>query len=172
MSNDDIVRELKDREEILARKYRYCRGADALDHEVMLECYTPDCQIDFYPDSDLGKAHGIDELRVFFVEAQEPVLSSSHHISNVDIRFVSADVATLHCYLYSWQRFKGYPEVGDCHRWARYEEEWVRTDGGWKIRSLVYRVAGELNGDAFGLRIGEVVGRPVWPDSTRDGVAH
>jgi hypothetical protein len=165
MSIEDTVRELKDREEILALKYRYCRAADALDHDVMLESFTPDCHIDFYPDSELGKASSVEELRVFFEQAQEPVLSSSHHVSNVDIRFLTSDLASLHCYLYSWQRFKGYPEVADCHRWARYEEEWIRTAQGWKQRSLVYRVAGELNGDAFGLRIGEVVRRPVWPDT-------
>ena len=103
---------MKDREEILKLKYRYCRAADARDHDVMIEHFTPDCQIDFYPDSELGKASSVKELRGFFITAQEPVLSSSHHISNVDIRFPSADLATSHCYLYSWQRFKGYPRSG------------------------------------------------------------
>jgi SnoaL-like domain len=162
MSLEDDVREIKDRQQILALKCAYCRAADALDHEAMLAVFTPDCDIDFSPDTDAAKAHGIEELRGFFVVAQEPVISSSHHISNVDIVFDSADRARLHCYLYSWQRFDGYPHIADCHRWARYEEGWARTDDGWRIGVLEYRVAGELNGDAFGLRFGEVVSRPVW----------
>ncbi len=159
------LEQLKDAEEIKQLKYRYCRACDAFDQEVMIEHFADDIHIDFLPGSDLGKASTREELKGFFDFAQEPVTASSHHISNFDIRFTDKDHAIAHVYLYSWQRFKTYPETPDCHRWARYEEEWVRTDQGWKQTSLIYRVAGELGGDAFGLRIGEVVGLPVWPNA-------
>ena len=82
------------------------------------------------------------------------VVSSSHHVSNIEIDFDGPDDADLRCHLYSWQRFIGYPGVRDRHRWARYVEKWVRTPSGWRQVELVYRVAGELSADDVP-RIGE-----------------
>jgi hypothetical protein len=47
------------------------------------------------------------------------VAASSHHISNIEFNFLTDEEASVHSYLYSWQRFKRYPEVRDRHKWAR-----------------------------------------------------
>jgi SnoaL-like domain len=106
---------------------------------------------------DLPAVHGIAELREFYARALAKVTSSSHHISNAEIDFLDADTATLRCHLYSWQRFADHPSRPDRHRWARYEDTWVRTPAGWAQRSLVYRVAGET-GTSDEARVAEHLG--------------
>jgi hypothetical protein len=87
-----------------------------------------------------------------------PVVASSHHLSNLEVTFPDRDTARLRAYLYSWQRYAGYPEVADRHRWAGYVDTWVRTPAGWFQSSLTYLVAGELASDPV-LRVGEYLGR-------------
>lgn len=160
VTSDDLFRELVDREEIRALKFAYCRYADALDIAGMVSVFAEDCRINFVPDgSQQGRGRG--DVEAFFTKAQSVVTSSSHHLSNMDIVFLERDRAAMHSYLYSWQRFVGYPEVKDRHRWARYEDVFVRTPDGWRQSELLYLVAGELaSGDH--LRFGEVLARPVW----------
>jgi SnoaL-like domain len=155
--------ELRDRQEIQALKFAYCRSADAIDIEGMLSAFTEDCTINFRADRS-DERHGTAALREFFTAAQSVVVSSSHHLSNMDIVFLGPDRAAMQCYLYSWQRFVGYPEVKDRHRWVRYEDEFVRTSEGWRQCALLYLVAGEIDGGTSP-RIGELVGRPVWPST-------
>jgi hypothetical protein len=157
------LRELRDRQEIKSLKYAYCRYADAIDVAGMLSAFTDDCIINFRADRS-DERRGREALKEFFVAAQSVVVSSSHHLSNMDIVFLGPDQAAMQSYLYSWQRFVGYPEVKDRHRWVRYEDEFVRTDEGWRQSALLYLVAGELDG-GDNPRIGELVGRPVWPAS-------
>jgi len=164
VTSDDAVRELIDREQIRALKYAYCRYADALDVAGMVSVFVEDCRINFVPDGS-QEARGRDELEAFYAKAQSVVRSSSHHLSNMDIVFLGPDRAAMHCYLYSWQRFVGYPEVKDRHRWARYEDVFVRTPDGWRQSDLLYLVAGELAG-GDGLRFREVVEHPVWEPGT------
>jgi ketosteroid isomerase-like protein len=159
--DEKFLQELKDRQEITALKYAYCRFADAIDVAGMLRAFTDDCVINFRADRS-DERRGPEALEEFFTAAQSVVISSSHHLSNMDIVFLDPDRAAMQSYLYSWQRFVGYPEVKDRHRWVRYEDEFVRTEAGWRQSALLYLVAGELDGGETP-RIGELVGRPVWP---------
>jgi hypothetical protein len=157
----DVLHELKDRQEIKSLKYAYCRCADAIDIDGMLVAFTDDCIINFRADKS-DERRGKAALKEFIVTAQSAVISSSHHLSNMDIVFPDRDRAAMQSYLYSWQRFRGYPDVKDRHRWVRYEDEFVRTAEGWRQSALLYLVAGEIDGgDSH--RLGELVGRPVWP---------
>jgi ketosteroid isomerase-like protein len=158
--NDDLLRELKDRQEIQSLKFAYCRAADSLDIAGMVSVFTDDCIVNFRPDRS-DERRGRAAAEEFFSGAQSVVTSSSHHLSNMDIVFRDPDTAAMYSYLYSWQRFTGYPEVKDRHRWARYEDVFVRTAEGWRQSELLYVVAGELASDPV-LRIGEVMDRPVW----------
>jgi ketosteroid isomerase-like protein len=160
-TTQDFLLELRDRQEIQALKFSYCRYADATDIDGMLSHFTEDCTINFRADCT-DERRGKTALRQFFTAAQSVVVSSSHHLSNMDIVFLGPDRAAMQSYLYSWQRFDGYPEVKDRHRWVRYEDVFVRTTEGWRQSELLYLVAGELDGGTSP-RIGELVGRPVWP---------
>lgn len=161
--NDRIcqqVRQLVDREEILARKYHYCRCADLFDAAGMASIFTEDATITFRPDGG-ASCQGRAAIEAWYRNAMGDVVASSHHLSNVEVVFTGPNEARLHCYLYSWQRFAGHPEIADRHRWARYEDTFVRTGDGWLQSDLVYLVAGEIGPDAVP-RIGEVIAHGPW----------
>jgi ketosteroid isomerase-like protein len=161
--DDQILRELCDKERIRSLKFAYARYADAIDLEGMVSVFTEDCRVRFRPDVVL---RGPQEVKEYYRQAQSVVTSSSHHLSNMDIVFQGPDTAAMHSYLYSWQRFTGYPDVRDRHRWARYEDVFVRTPEGWRQSELNYIVAGELaSGDS--LRVGEHRDRPIWTGESR-----
>ena len=161
MFTRSFLQEMRDRREIEALKFAYCRSADALDVDGMVSAFTQDCTINFRADGS-DRRQGLDALRHYFSAALFGVTSSSHHLSNLDIVFLGPDRAALQCALYSWKRFVGYPEVKDRHRWVRYEDVFVRTPDGWRQRELLFLVAGEIGGGSSP-RWGELVGRPVWP---------
>jgi ketosteroid isomerase-like protein len=155
--------ELRDRQEIQALKFAYCRSADALDVDGMLSGFTEDCTINFRADRS-DERHGTAALREYFSAAQASVVSSSHHLSNMDIVFLGPDRAAMQSYLYSWKRFAGHPEVKDRHRWVRYEDVFERTADGWRQCELLFVMAGEIDGGTSP-RLGELVGRPIWPST-------
>ena len=126
----------------------------------MLSVFTADCVAVYRPEDD-DECRGIESLREFYAKAQAVVTSSSHHLSNIEIVFQTPDRAAMYSYLYSWQRFTGYPTTKDRHRWARYEDIFVRTPEGWRQSELRYLVAGELSSDST-LRSGEVMRAPFW----------
>jgi ketosteroid isomerase-like protein len=160
MLREDRLRALEDIEEIRSLKYRYCRFADAMDVDGMLSVFTDDC-VAFYRPDDVEGFRGVAALREFYASAQSVVTASSHHLSNIDIIFRNSDEAAVYSYLYSWQRFAGFPDVPDRHRWARYEDVMVRTASGWRQSRLRYLVAGEL-GAGGQLRSGEPQALSVW----------
>jgi hypothetical protein len=158
--SEQLLRQMQDRVDLASLKFQYCRAADAMDVQAMTAIFTDDCLVRFAPDGSRDM-RGREQLADFYRTALGPVAASSHHVSNLDIIFDGADRARMHCYLYSWQRLRGYPELADRHRWARYEDAFVRTADGWRQSELHMVVAGELS--EAGPRIGEVVGRPIWP---------
>jgi hypothetical protein len=143
---------MEDRLEIEQRKFEYCRFADGLDATRMAGIFTEDCTASYGP--SVPAISGRAALQDFYAAALSTVVSSSHHISNIEITFAGPDAADLRCHLYSWQRFVGHPERPDRHRWARYVEKWVRTPSGWRQRHLTYLVAGEVAG-VDDIRVGE-----------------
>jgi hypothetical protein len=149
------VRQLIDRTEIIERKHAYCRHADRLDPDAMVTLFADDCVARYRPVGE--PIAGKQALRDFYATALSTVIASSHHVSNFEVWFPQADRAVLRCYLYSWQRFGDFPAEPDRHRWARYEDTWVRTDNVWLQASLSYLVAGEAGG-GDNLRVGEYVG--------------
>jgi hypothetical protein len=143
---------LLDRTAIIELKNAYARHADAMDPDRMVSRFIETCTASYHPDDEL--IVGREALRDWYARRLGPVVASSHHLSNFEVDFVTPDHARLRCYLYSWQRLDGFPHEHDRHRWARYEDAWIRTADGWFQASLTYRVAGELSsGDV--LRVGE-----------------
>lgn len=153
----DIER-LLDRVEINELMARYCRHADILDAEGMAACFTDDCIVAYVPASIAAPARSKQELLGFLRQYFPNSVSSSHYITNVEMVFDDPDQATACTYMYSWQRFKGYPAAADCHRFGRYEFRLVRTAKGWRFSRLNLLSAGEYGGT----RISEQFNRP-WP---------
>ena len=147
MSDEARIAALLDRIDIIDRKHAYIRAADACDPDRMVERFTDADFVALYDPTGppiLGK----DAVRDWYAKRLATVVSSSHHVSNIEIEFTDPDTARLRCYLYSWQRFADHPAVGDRHRWARYIDSWVRRDGEWYQQSLTCLVAGEHCDDA------------------------
>ena len=159
MSVEAMVRQLTDRVDILETMYAYCRHADNLDGDAMADLFVKDCIANFVPGGEDTILRGQDALRAFLNGALGVTVSGSHHISNAELIFETPDRVALHCYMYSWQRFRGFPTTADCHRWGRYENRFVRTVDGWRLDRLKLVSAGEYGG----ARIGEQLGRPFPP---------
>jgi hypothetical protein len=158
-SIETIIRELKDRVDILETMYAYCRHADQLNGDAMADLFVEDCASNFFAGRAENELHGREALRTFLRGALAVTVSGSHHIANAELIFETPDRVTLHCYMYSWQRFQGFPSTADCHRWGRYENQFVRTADGWRLSRLRLLSAGEYGG----ARIGEQLGRPFPP---------
>lgn len=159
MSFEETLQELKDRTDILEVAYAYCRHADNLDAEGMIAQFTDDCIVNYVASDDGMAMRGKDALRRMLTDYFQSSASSAHYITNAEFRFEGADRAVMHCYMYSWQRFKGHPATADCHRWGRYETQFVRTRHGWRMSRLRLLSMGEYGGD----RIGEHFARPFPP---------
>jgi hypothetical protein len=158
-NDTEMLRRLTDRVQILETMYAYCRHADNLDGDAMSDLFVEDCVATFIPGRDDMVLRGQGALRGFLNGALGVTVSGSHHISNAELIFETADRVTLHCYMYSWQRFTGFPSTADCHRWGRYENQFVRTPEGWRMSRLRLLSAGEYGG----ARMGEQLGRPFPP---------
>lgn len=155
-SLEATVRELKDRVDILETMYEYCRHADQLNPAAMTALFVDDCVANFIPGGEEVVLRGKPALLGMLTAALDITVSGSHHIANVELKFETPDSVIFHGYMYSWQRFTGYPVTADCHRWGRYENRFVRTADGWRISHLKLISAGEYGG----ARIGEQLGRP------------
>jgi hypothetical protein len=155
---EQAVQKLLDREEINELLARYCRKADLLDSDGMAACFVDDCVVAYVPASMAAPARSRTELLGFLREYFPNSVSSSHYVTNVELVFDGPDQATGAAYMYSWQRFKGFPAAADCHRFGRYEFRFVRTSEGWRFSRLTLVSAGEYGGS----RLGEQFGRP-WP---------
>lgn len=156
MDREERIGQLLDKADIVDLKHAYLRAADACDPDRMVEHFTVDDFWASYVPGDEPIA-GREAIRVWYAQRLGNVVSSSHHISNVEITLSDPDTATLRCYLYSWQRFADHPVTADRHRFARYVDTWVRLDGRWQQQTLTCLVAGEYCSDAVP-RIGEHLG--------------
>jgi hypothetical protein len=62
--------------------------------------------------------------------------ATSHHVSNVTAR-IAGDEASTTAYVYAFHRMA---QAGDTwHLWARIEDRFVRTEGGWVITEHLLR---------------------------------
>lgn len=157
---DDVSQRMADRLAIQDLKHRYCRLADLGDARGLTECFTEPCRVNFKPDGS-SEARTKAEVFGYYSRALAETVASSHHVSNFEFDFDGPDAARTTCALYSWQRFSGHPDAPDRHRWARYEDTFIRTDNGWRQTELLYLIIGEYT--AGDVRGGELRMRPPWP---------
>jgi hypothetical protein len=134
--------------------------ADNLDAKGMASIFTDPCRVNFRPDRSL-ECHTAEEVYGYYSTAMADTVASSHHVSNFEFHFDDPHTVRTTCALYSMQRYRGYPEVPERHRWARYEDTFVRTPDGWRQSELLYLVISERTADEP--RLGELAGRPEWP---------
>lgn len=127
---EKIVRELKDRQDILDCLMRYCRGVDRFDREAVASAYHPDA-IDDHGDYVGGVDGFIDWAFAYHDKYQRRTMHSiSNHICELD-----GDVAHTETY---WT-FTAVNRDAPHHTRAtgRYIDRFERRDGGWAIAARI-----------------------------------
>ena len=134
MTTEDLdrrLRMLEDIEAIKRLKRRYCAYCDDnYDADALAELFTEDAVWD---GGVRGYNEGREEIRSFFKNAPQRLPFAIHMVMNPIIE-VDGDTGTGTWYLFQPCTFA----EGDQAVWgaARYDEEYVRTGGQWKFRSL------------------------------------
>lgn len=121
------LRRLEDIEAIRRLKYSYCYHYDRGDFEGFMACFAQDCRVEL----GLGRrASGRAEVEAMFRRSHTMLQFSSHMVANPLID-VEGDTARG-----TWYLLLPSTRGGEA-LWsqARYDEEYVREDGDWKIRS-------------------------------------
>ena len=118
----------EDRQDISDVLVRYGTGIDSRDWTLFRTVFADDCELDY---GEIGRWHGIDAVVDFMVAAHEMAGHTLHRISNQAVT-VDGDTATARAYvdalIMSQDNTSGVNAAGF------YDDEFVRTDAGWRIR--------------------------------------
>ena len=106
----------------------YCHNADYNPPESMRDIFIPEAVWEV-PAMDL-RCEGIDAIVAFFTQSRAGFGSARHVISNLIVQG-DGDHATASCYL---QVIKVDEEPKQIVSFGRYQDELVRTAGGWRLR--------------------------------------
>jgi ketosteroid isomerase-like protein len=127
----DRLQELSDRRDIDDVLYRYAVALDSRDWDLLRSCFTEDAVADFL---ELGGVNEGVEAIVALVHGALSGLDSSHHLIGTPLASVDGDTATAVCYLQAQHVFQG-ADGGDHYLvGGRYEDRFVRTPAGWRIK--------------------------------------
>lgn len=128
---------LLDRTEITDLLNRYATALDDRDWKRLATCFTPDAVALYGP--VLGRHEGFDAIEKLCRGALEPLDSSHHMITNVEVE-IEGDKARTRCYLHA-QHTKAGTEGGDNFViGGAYLDELLRTADGWRIRQRELRM--------------------------------
>lgn len=130
---------LADKSEIADLIHAYCYHFDRAEPEAVVDLFTDDAVIDYGPDVPpmTGKAVFGPMIAQGLAERFS---ATSHHVSNIVIRFDGRQAATSVCYLYAWHRYRD--GGGESELWGQYHHRLERTSEGWKIARLTLCAAG------------------------------
>lgn len=121
---------LLDERAILQVVTRYARALDTKDFALLDDVFTPDATGDLASPTTLV---GVDAIRARIRMALDHLDESQHLVGNHEIE-VDGDTATHRCYLQA-QHVRHAAEGGTNYIVAgRYEDQFVRTDVGWRIK--------------------------------------
>lgn len=134
-SLEQRIRKIEDYQAILDLKGRYCNACDggwgrpSHDYDTVSDLFTEDAVWDGRP--GLPMVEGREAIRAMMQKFREQLPFIIHHVMNPVID-IDGDTATGHWHaIIHYQRSKGASTS-----FAFYEETYVRTEGGWRIRSL------------------------------------
>jgi uncharacterized protein (TIGR02246 family) len=126
--NDKTLKELTDREEIAFLLHEYCRTLDAMDLDALAEIFTDDCVVEYGPEERL-QSRGKTAIRQG-LERLWRWQRTSHHLSNIQIRFTGADQASAVSYIIAWHER---PDGNTATIWGQYHDSFVRAPAGWRL---------------------------------------
>lgn len=122
-----VLLELADREAIKECLYRYSRGADRLDADMLRTAYWPDVV-----DNHMTFTGNCEE----FIEWSFPIMKTmdqtQHMVSNILIN-IHGDFADVESYFYGFQRINGPDGKFDVIAGGRYVDRMEKREDEWRI---------------------------------------
>ena len=138
MTAPDVrIARLLDEAEVTRVLYDYCALVDANRQADVLDLFTDDAVYDHGHDRVFRGRAGLTDL----FRALDDNVATSHHLSNVRVRFSHDDEAHAHSYLYAYHRRRTTGDV--VHLWGRYADTLVRAGGSWRLRTRALLAAAE-----------------------------
>lgn len=136
--SDHIV----DRWKIIEVLNAYAFHFDRNEPRKVGELFTAEALIDYGP--EMEPIHGREALvEVVSAGLEEVFAATSHHISNVSVRFVEAGTAQAIAYLHAWHQYiDGSP---DGYLWGQYHTRLRLTQDGWRFTHLTLKIAGMID---------------------------
>lgn len=129
---DIAVRELSDRAAITEVLHDYARLVDERDFVAVGELFTDHCLAEYgIRDSDTLRSSTA--VTDWLTRQLSDGTTTSHHVSNVQIRFGDVDHAETTAYVYAWHGTPGDGAAIDPIILARYVDSFERTPAGWRI---------------------------------------
>jgi hypothetical protein len=125
-----------DRAEIHDVIVRYGWAIDTKDWALLDQCFTDDAHVD-YSSNPGGKVGPYKEVRGWLEKVMSAFPVTQHLMANIDVR-LDGDTATVRTMVTNPQGAA--TKEGPLHFFyvgARYEDEFVRTAAGWKIKHRV-----------------------------------
>lgn len=158
-----VLWELEQRRLITETLQDYCHYVDRNDPAALATCvFAADGRF------ELGSRHAVvgrEQLALMFAKTLCVFTRTSHHLSNVRIRFVADDAAESTAYVYAWHR-----AADDGRRidlWGRYTDRLTLTAEGWRIARRRLTVAGSDGWRDPPFELVERLPNPVNPPSPR-----
>jgi hypothetical protein len=127
------LQELIDRQQIVDTIYRYCRGVDRLDKELIASAYHPDA----WDDHGTFKVRGSECPDVIVNRLQKQCKASMHCITNVLVDFRSDKLADTEAYFVAWLAFDRPDGQYTRSLGGRYVDQFARRDDVWRIANRV-----------------------------------
>lgn len=141
MPESSLLRQLLDRQEIMAVMAAYARCADLNQPEQQAGVFVEDCRVSYHPaDWIVGRDALVQALRT----ALAGYSTTSHHVSNIEIDFEGADAATAQSAVIAWHRRH---DGSEWTLYGRYVDRWTRTEHGWRLAERELRAAGAVGRD-------------------------
>ena len=141
MPESSLLRQLQDRQEIMAMMAAYARCADLNQPERQAEVFTHDCRVKYHPDDWIvGRSAVTEALRTALTRYSK----TSHHVSNIEIDFDGPDSASSQSTVIAWHRRN---DGSEWTLYGRYVDRWTRTELGWRLVERELRAAGAVGRD-------------------------
>ncbi len=120
--------QLADRQAIHDVLVDYCRLLDCMELDALAALFTVDCTIDFGPDTRLNSRGRAALARS--LERMWRWSRTSHHLSNVQIRFTGPVEATALSYVLAWHER---PDGSTATVYGQYRDRLERQGDNWLI---------------------------------------
>ena len=142
--NERVQQELTDRQAITDVLVEYCCALDRMDLPRLAALFTDDCFVEYGPEPAL-RSRGAAELEKS-LERLWRWRRTSHHLSNVQIKFNGRDEARVNSYVHAWHER---PDGTTATILGQYQDRLVRINERWRIAERRM----EMNGCDLGFKV-------------------